>query len=424
MPANKNPHRIFYGWWVVGACFFISLYVGGVIHFGFTAVFEPIADEFGWSYAQISLAASLRGLETGLLAPLLGFMVDRWGARRLLLVGMSVGGFGLILLSRVNSLGMFYGAFLLIAVGTSACSATVFLTAVANWFRRKVSIATGITASGLALGGILVPMVSALIDTFGWREAMVYLGFGMWIICLPLALFIRHKPEQYGWLPDGDMGSKLLGSEGMASAFGPDIDIPARQALRTRAFWYIALAFMYQMLVTNAVIVHVMPYLSNIGISRSAASMVASAVPVASIGGRLGFGWFGDRLNKRHMAAACFVCTGLGLASFAGAAAGMTWLLVPFLILFGTGWGGAVTMRVGLLRDTFGRKRFGTIHGFTLGIVMVGNLTGPPIAGWAFDNWGTYQGIWFAFACLSIVSIVLAVTIPRVASATRPVGKS
>jgi len=112
--------KVFYGWWVVGACFVISLYVGGVIFFGFTftAFFHPIREELGWSYTQISLASSLRGMEMGFFAPFVGFIVSRYGPRKLLLAGMVTTGIGLVLLSQVHSLFGFYGTFLLIASGS------------------------------------------------------------------------------------------------------------------------------------------------------------------------------------------------------------------------------------------------------------------------------------------------------------------
>ena len=122
MDFDHKGQKIFYGWYIVVACLLITLYTGGIVHFGFTAVFEPIAQEFGWSYAQISLAASLRGLEMGLLAPFIGMLVDRWGARILLLGGVIITSLGLMLLGHTTSLGMFYGAFGLLAIGTSTCS--------------------------------------------------------------------------------------------------------------------------------------------------------------------------------------------------------------------------------------------------------------------------------------------------------------
>ena len=137
--SNKKRSKLFYGWYIVGACLLIILYTSGVVHFGFTAVFEPIAEEFGWSYAQISLAASLRGFEMGLLAPIIGLFVDRWGPRRLIFGGSILICLGFLLLSRVSSLAMFYGTFALIAIGMSACTGTVLMTAVANWFQKKVA---------------------------------------------------------------------------------------------------------------------------------------------------------------------------------------------------------------------------------------------------------------------------------------------
>jgi MFS family permease len=160
-----------------------------------------------------------------------------------------------------------------------------------------------------------------------------------------------------------------------------------------------------------------MPYLGSIDLSRAASSQVASSVPVISICGRLGFGWLGDRLDKRHLTAICFFLTSGGLVFFGCAADGRTWLLVPFLVLFGIGWGGGVPIRVALLRKYFGRKSFGTIYGFTMGIVMLGNLAGPPIAGWVFDRCGTYQGMWFALAGLAVFSVLLTAMIPSISGA-------
>jgi len=163
---NWKPPRVFYGWWVVSASSLIALYAGGIIFYGFTAIFEPIANEFGWSYAQISLAASIRGVEMGLLSPLFGMLADRWGPRRLIFSGGVITALGLILLSYTTSLAMFYGAFVLVAIGISACSMTVLMIAVANWFKRRVGLASGIAASGFGFGGLLVPVIVRLIDIY------------------------------------------------------------------------------------------------------------------------------------------------------------------------------------------------------------------------------------------------------------------
>ena len=111
--------KIFYGWWIVAAAFVTGLYMAGVVFYGFTTIFEPIADELGWSYTQVSLASSIRGLEAGLLAPLVGLLVDRWGPRRLVFSGVIFTALGLLLLGQIQNLGMFYASFLLLALGMS-----------------------------------------------------------------------------------------------------------------------------------------------------------------------------------------------------------------------------------------------------------------------------------------------------------------
>jgi MFS family permease len=409
---NQKRSKLFYGWYIVGACFLITIFTGGIIYFGFTAFLEPIAEEFGWSYAQISLAASLRGLEMGLLAPLMGILVDRWGPRRLIFGGGILVCVGFLVLSRVSSLTMFFGAFALIAIGMSTCTGTVFMTAVANWFRRKAGLAIGITASGVGFGGLLVPVVTKLIDVLQWRMAMVTVGLGMLVIILPLSLLVRHKPEHYDYQPDGDVSSAVRRTGSQIYTASADVNISAKQALRNRAFWHLAISAMFSSFVTGAIVTHIMPYLSSLGIARSLSSMVALFLPFASIGGRLSSGWLGDRFGSRQLYAAGFASTTAGLLLFGFVTTREMWLLVPFIITFGLGWGCNVTTRVSLLREYFGRASFGTILGFMSGIMMLGNIAGTPLAGWVFDTWGTYQGAWLGYGALTIVGAILAFTIP------------
>jgi MFS family permease len=425
MPWNLDwrPRRVFYGWWVVVACFFISLYTGGVVFYGFTAFFEPLADKFNWSYAQISFAASLRGMEAGLLAPLVGILVDHWGSRRLLLGGTIISTLGLILLSRTTSLAMFYGAFLLLAVGMSICSSTVLMTAVANWFRRKIGIATGIMVSGYGFSGLLVPVIVRLIDTYDWQKALIILAIGMLVLCLPLSLLVRHRPEQYGYHPDGEAEATLTPNNNSAQTRLAEMNIGTRQALKSRTFWHIALSLLCQAMMVSAVVTHIMPYLTSIHLARRESSLIASAIPLTSVIGRLGLGWLGDRFDKRRVIASAFamMCGGLLCLGFASSAT--IWLLTPFLILFGIGYGGNNTLRASVIREFFGIGNFGAIHGFVLGMIALGSIAGPPLAGWVFDNWATYQPIWLVFAGLAVVAMLTAITIPPITSTAQPVDE-
>jgi len=398
---------VFYGWVIVGVSCLISLYVSGSVYLGFTAAFEPITNEFGWSYTQVSLAASLRGLEVGLLVPFAGMLMDRWGPRRLIAGGVALSGLGLMLLSRVNSLAMFYACFILISAGVSTATTTLLMAVVANWFRRQAGLAMGLAASGVAFGGLLIPLITGIVDTFGWRQAMIIMGLGMWAIPLPLSLLLRHKPEQYGWLPDGEDHRSILDEDHSRPEASSEVHVGAKKALTSWTFWIIAVAFLCQVLPVSAVNTHIMPYLSSIGIPRSTSSFIASALPLMTVVGRVGFGWFGDRVDKKGVTALALALTSLGVLILGYTSAGRTWLIVVFIVVFGIGWGGAVPMLSGLLKEYYGRDRLGTIVGFAGSVMMVGVITGAPLAGWVFDQRQDYQPAWFLLAGIVGVATVL-----------------
>ncbi|MFC1941918.1 MFS transporter [Chloroflexota bacterium] len=414
MQSNLKRPAIFYGWWIVGACFIINTCASGAVFFGFTAFFEPIASEFGWSYAQVSLAASLRGLELGIVAPLAGLAVDRYGPRRLVFAGAIVMGIGITILGQVNNLAMFYAAFIVISIGMGVCMGVVTMTAVANWFRRKSSIALGISMSGTAVGGTLIPLATFLIDDLGWRMAILGLGLSTSAIILILSLFLRHKPEQYGYLPDGGDGSfEALNLEITAAQLSEtEPKMTPLQVLSNRTFWHITLAYVLNFLGVTAVLTHVMPYLSTLNITRSTSSLLASAVPVVTIFGRIGFGWLGDRFDKRFLGVITHAAIGLGLLFFGGIAIGGIWFSVPFIICISIGWGGSATNMPGLVREYFGRSSFGTVLGFLMGISWVGQVMGPFLAGWVFDTWGSYLGAWFGCAILLMIATIIMATTP------------
>ncbi len=392
--------KIFYGWWIVLACFFIGLYVGGVVYYGFTAFFEPLVEEFGWSHTQISFAASLRGLEMGILAPLIGFLVDRFGSRRLILCGTITVGFGLISLSITKSLAMFYGSFLLLSFGGGGCLSVVLMSVVANWFKRNVGKALGMVSCGFGASGLIVPLIVRLIDLYQWRTTLIILGLGMWILGIPLSLVIRDKPEQYGYLPDGELGHDPMTH---IKDPGQGVEIGFKDAMRQRSFWYLMFVEVIRAIVLSAVILHVMPYLSSMGIPRLTAGFIAAAIPLISIPGRLGFGWFGDIFDKRQMMAVALCLMGTGLLAFCYVQQG--WVILVFLLLFSSGTGGGIVLTRTMLREYFGRGSFGKMLGIASGCASIGGIIGPTLAGWVFDTLKSYHFIWFAFCGISGLSI-------------------
>lgn len=393
---------IFYAWWVVFACFLISFYVGSVIFFGFTAFIEPLIDEFGWSYTQISFAASLRGLEIGIFAPLVGFLVDRFGSRKLIFLGTVIVGLGLILLSFTRSLAMFYGSFLLISFGAGGCVSVVTMTSVANWFQKRVGMALGVMMSGFGASGLLIPLIVYLIEVCGSRSTLVILGLGMWALGTPLSWVIRNTPEECGFLPDvASPNHHILSQEPQ----GEEVEVGLREVIKKPSYWYLNVAEAVRMMALAAVVTHVMPYLSNTGMARTSAGLVAAAIPLCSIIGRFGLGWLADIFEKRKVLALSFFIMSLGMLAFSyPSAMGAAFL---FLVLFCPGFGGSIILRGALLREYFGRDSLGKMLGVIMGSASLGGIIAPTIAGWAFDTTGSYQSIWLAFCGLIGLTIIL-----------------
>jgi len=356
----------------------------------------------------------------GLLAPLVGVLADRLGPRRIIFGSVCFASLGLLLLGQSTTLGLFYAAFLLIALGMSGCTMTVLMTAVTNWFRKKVGIASGIAISGFGFGGLIIPLMVSLIDTYDWRVTMTIIALGMIVILLPMSLLFRHRPEKYGMLPDGNVQEHDDTELNTHGSYSINTGANVRQALKTRAFWLMSVAFTCHVMTVMAVVTHVMPYLSSIGISRSDSSLIATFIPLASIFGRLGIGWVSDRINKKLVMTLSFISMGIGMLCFAVTSSMGIWPVIPFLILFGIGYGGVNAIRPAIVQHFFGRANFGAIFGIIIGINLIGSIGGPAVVGWAYDSLGSYQLIWFAFIFIPIIGVFTTLAISRSNTSLNP----
>lgn len=415
--------KIFYGWWIVLAAAFMSILGGGTFFYGFTVFFNPIRFTFGWTAAATSLAYTLRNLESGFLTPVVGLLADKTNPRKLLLIGWVIAGLGFLLMSRIDSLWAFYGSFLTIAVGFSFGTFIVLNTVVAKWFNKNRSRAFTLIGVGYGLSGVLAPLMQLSINNFGWRTSLVIVGAAIWIIGIPLCFVIRDRPSRYGYLPDGGTTTVLsLHKETLDSlpetvratrARDPSttgLGLTVRATLRTSTFWLLSLAYLFQHMATSALMVHIVPYLESEGFSSGIAAVTITGLTLATLIGRLGFGFIGDVKNKRHLMAIALLLQAIGMFIFSYVGVVGIGFVILSILVYSTGFGGTIPLVPAIQADYFGTKNFGAIMGFMSLASLAGSLISPVLAGWFFDSTGSYHLVWqlLALTTLPAIPLVLA----------------
>ena len=203
-PPRRPGGRIFFGWYIVAAGFLLTAVLGGLMFHAFGQYVVVFENEFGWSRTSLSIAFSIQMVEAGLLGPAQGWALDKFGPRRIMLVGIIIFGVGFLLLSQISTLTGFYIAFIVIALGMSMGPFLGVIVAVVNWFNRRRAMAVAITTSGFAVGGFLQPGIAWSLEHLGWRETAIASGLIVIAVGLPLAGLMRHRPGQYGYRADGD----------------------------------------------------------------------------------------------------------------------------------------------------------------------------------------------------------------------------
>jgi MFS family permease len=406
--------RIFYGWFIVAAGAVAQLLVGGLHHYTYGAYVVLLERDEGWSKTSLSAAYSMARLENGFLGPLEGWLVDRFGPRLVMSMGMLTFGGGFIVLSQVDSILAFLIAFGCLALGAGMSSFMPLSVAVVNWFNRKRTTALATMQVGYALGGLAVPIVILSLETFGWRTTAFASGVLVIVIGLPLAQVVRHRPEDYGLQVDGGLPKTPDGVRDVARRAPQQRDFRPREALRTRAFWLISLGHGSALLVVSAVTVHLVPHLhQSLGYPLPTAGLVVTLMTLMQLAGIVAGGFLGDRFSKRIIAACCLAAHALGLLLVAFATS--LPMVVGFAVLHGLAWGVRGPLMASIRADYFGRAAFGVIVGLSSMITTFGNTLGPIVAGVLADNTGSYQVGLTVLALLSGLGSVffLMATKPR-----------
>ena len=405
MLKTENQHpRIFYGWYIVLAHMAIHFYMSVVVFYGMSVFLSPILKDLPWSRAQFSFAIGLQRIEGSVASPIIGFIVDRFGSKKVVWVSVILMSCGLILMSQVQSLTQFYLANLVVAAGVSGTIGIPYTVPIAHWFNEKRGRAMGIMFAGPTIAGIFLPLIVLGIAEIGWRPTLLICGIGVLAVGIPGALIVRDKPEPYGYSPDG-----LPSSEPGDQHLNHGLSLLA--ALKTRSFWLITIIFGLVGMGPSAMLLHQVPYFESIGFSTSLAASTVATMLIFSGFGRIFAGFLLDYMDRRKVLIGLIVLHVAGLLLLLRITA--YWHTLVYAALFGISFGGTIPAGPILAGVYFGTRSFGAITGLMQSLGVVGGVFAPVLLGAIYDSSGNYSSGLTILAILIASALPLAFLLPK-----------
>jgi MFS family permease len=390
--------KFFYGYVVVAAALLIMVISIGALY-SFGIFLKPVLTEFGWTRAATSGAYSLCILFIAFLGIVMGRLNDRFGPRIVVSFCGLLLGCGYLLMSQVSAiwqLYLFYGT--LVGIGASGTLVPPIST-IARWFVKRRGLMTGIAMSGIGLGTTIVPpLANWIISSFGWRYSYTILGIAVLVLMIPIAQFLRRDPSQIGLMP--------YSSQEQEKSSPKTTGLSLQGAIRTPQFWMIATIFLFFGVTVQTIIVHIVPHATDIGISTANAANILAIIGGISIAGRVIMGNAGDRIGNKLNSVICF--TIMLVALFWLLITEDVWAFYLFAIVFGFGYGGMSTVSSPIAAELFGMASHGVILGTIFCGMAIGETIGPTLAGYIFDNAGSYQLAFLISVGLSITAVILA----------------
>jgi MFS family permease len=385
----------FYGWIII-AVTFVTMAIGVNARTAFSLFFPPIIDEFGWERGVTAGAFSFGFLVSGAVSPLIGRMMDRFGPRAVMELGVALMAAGLLLAPLTTqpwhlylTIGVLVGAGS-ICLGYSGQS--LFLP---NWFNRQRGLAIGLAFAGVGLGSMtLLPWVQHMIEQAGWRTACTAMGGVVLVVLAPINLLLRKRPEDLGLRPDGDAAPSASSAKPVSNVVDPvwaGTDWTLRRALRTARFWWVATGYFGGLYIWYAVQVHQTKYLLDIGFSSGAAVWALGVVSLLGIPGQILLGHVSDRVGREWIWSVSCLGFAICFAALIALKFYPILLLVWVMVLAQGALGYGLTSIMGaVVAEIFQGKHYGSIFGTVMLAALAGGAAGPWVTGFLHDLSGSY----------------------------------
>ena len=405
--TRKRIAGLYYGWRMIGIVSALRVLGGGLHQYGFTVFFLPVTEELGLSRASTSLAFSLARAEGSLAAPLVGYLIDRYGPKPLMFTAALLAGVGYMLFALVNS----YTTFLIVYLGVISIAFTAGFvhapTVVANsWFIRLRARAMTVVSAAVPVGGaIITPLLAIAVRAFGWRWAAFFAGALFLIAGVPLCVGIRRSPESLGMQPDGAAHQSQTNGDAhneRQTSRNEEPDITAREAFRSPIFWNLICSMTARSLAFTTVTTHFIPMMVWKGLSQTEASVLLAGFAIFNLPIHFLLGWIADFVNKPKLVTICLLLGVIAVLPMLWTDA--LWALW-FFAAFYTVLDASIPVFWASVGDFFGRKSFGTIRGNMNLFYTWGAILGPFVAGAVYDRTQSYA---LVFAGMTIALLIAA----------------
>jgi MFS family permease len=412
-------NKLFYGWYVTaasgfGIAFSIAVFISSTI--GMLA--GPLTKEFGWPLKEVFGAPTVAVSVTILVAPFIGAIVDRFGARRV--IAFSFIAQALIMASFYaigDNILWFYARYAALALLATGATAVSFASVISRWFDRRRGLALGVALAGIGIGGVIWSLATQwLFDHVGWRATFLWMGAFVGCVVLPLVLLVvRESPEQMGLQVDGIPSDKPRAA---TTADG----LTLREAAGTGQYWLMLVTVFLVGFGVVSAMQHIVPIVKSHGGSAQTAALVQASMWAALVVGRLSMGWLMDHFFAPRVATAFLVPSVIGIALLAGGANELTAFGAAMMI--GLASGAEVDAIAYLTGRYFGTRQYSAIYGTYFSVYALGSGWGPTITAWLVERTGNYnQALWLPGAAL-LISAVLFLCFRRFGPPSSPRGRA
>ena len=411
--STTNPAGIFYGWWIVGGAL-VAQMVAVSIMSSSSGIFLPfMTEELGWTQTEFTLGVTLGSISTALAGGVVGFLLDRWGPRGLMIAGATLVGLSLIYLSRINTLlEWFLIRGVVSSLGLALAGNLVLNVVIAKWFVSRRAWAISIASTGVSAAQFTGILLVWLISTIGWRDSWIVLGIVTWLVLYPVALMMRRQPEDHGLLPDGAIEGDAS-SEHRIQLAREDTrnSLTAREAAKTLSLWTLQIGFSFGLMGLMAGLFFLIPFMTLHGFTFQQAGTAMLFQGLSALMSKFIWPVLMGKIGARLSTLVAFTLAAIGMALMV--IVGPTQQFVPFVLvtmLWGFGIGAQIPLQESLMASFFGRAHLGAVRGISTPISQAFGISAPIAVAFYFDRVGNYDGIYLALAGGFIVGALLVMS--------------